>query len=260
MEKSDNFEEYEDPILYDKENEFYRDDVIFLEKWAKKSKGIIIDVACGTGRATIPLAQKGFNLIGVDLHKGMLREAKKKASNLNLQIEWIEQDCTKLELKVKSEFIFSVGNSFQHFITNEAQDGLLMSVNRHLEKGGVFIFGTRFPSSEELIQPASDEEFWRSYIDTETENKVDVYTISSYDPLKQVQHTTTTRKFKNWDEEVVDEVRTNISLRYTFPKEIERLLTMNGFQIIYVNKDWNETPLTEDSSQMIYVCRKVKNI
>ncbi|WP_342772623.1 class I SAM-dependent methyltransferase [Oceanobacillus piezotolerans] len=81
--------------MYDKENDTYTEDVKFLEKWASKTKGIIIDIACGTGRATIPLASKGYNMIGVDLHTGMLNEAKKKTSNLDLQIEWIEQDCTK---------------------------------------------------------------------------------------------------------------------------------------------------------------------
>jgi ubiquinone/menaquinone biosynthesis C-methylase UbiE len=252
----DNFEEYNDPILYDKENNIYLEDIIFLEKWASRTEGLIIDLACGTGRATIPLARKGYKLIGVDLHKGMLNEARKKTSNLNLQIDWITQDCSKLDLNVKSKLIYSVGNSFQHFLTNDAQDGLLMSVNRHLETKGIFIFGTRFPSAEELFQP-SKEEYWKTYIDTETQNKVDVYTICSYDPLNQVQHNTTIRKFKNMHEEVINEVRTSISLRYVFPKEMERILTVHGFEIINVYADWNETPLTEDSYQMIYVCRKI---
>lgn len=55
----ENFEEYDDPILYDKENESYTADIPFLLKWAAKTEGTIIDVACGTGRATIPLAKNG---------------------------------------------------------------------------------------------------------------------------------------------------------------------------------------------------------
>ncbi|MBM7541821.1 class I SAM-dependent methyltransferase [Amphibacillus cookii] len=256
--KLDNLEEYDDPILYDKENDTYTEDIIFLEKWASKTEGIIVDLACGTGRVTIPLASKGYRVIGVDLHKGMLNEAKNKTSNLNLQIDWVEQDCSKLDLKAKSNLIFSVGNSFQHFLTNDAQDDLLMSVNRHLETNGIFIFGTRFPSAEELFQP-SKEEYWKTYIDRDTQNEVDVYTVSSYDPLNQLQHNTTIRKFKNADEEIVNEVKTNITLRYVFPKEMERILTDNCFEIINVYKDWKETPITEDSYQMVYVCRKVKD-
>ncbi|WP_284141231.1 class I SAM-dependent methyltransferase [Virgibacillus sp. LDC-1] len=253
----DNSEEYNDPILYDQENESYNEDIPFLLKWASKQQGTIIDLACGTGRATIPLANKGYKLIGVDIHSGMLDQAKNKSSKNNLPIEWVEQDCTQLNLNLKSSLIYTTGNSFQHFLTNESQDGLLSSVNRHLEVGGKFIFGTRFPSVEELLQPSS-EEYWRTYFDSETLNEVDVYTISDYDSLNQVQNYETIRKYKNNDGEIVNERRTNISLRYVFPKEMERILLANGFKILNVYKDWNETPITNDSYEMIYVCEKIK--
>ncbi|WP_196121304.1 class I SAM-dependent methyltransferase [Anaerobacillus alkaliphilus] len=251
-----NTEEYDDPILYDKENEAYLPELPLLVKWAEKSNGTIIDIACGTGRVTIPLAKRGYNLIGIDVHKGMLDEAKKKSAALDLSIEWKEQDCTNFHLEMKSKFIFSVGNSFQHFLTNEAQDGLLSSVNKHLEMDGVFIFGTRFPSADELLQP-STEEYWRTYTDQDTGDIVDVYTISNYDSLNQIQHYTTIRKYKNTDRQIVNEKRTNISLRYVYPKEIERMLKMHGFEIVNKYRDWDENPLTNDSYQMIYVCRKV---
>ncbi|MED3645778.1 class I SAM-dependent methyltransferase [Halalkalibacterium halodurans] len=250
----ENFQEYNDPVLYDKENR-YTGDIPFLLKWAGKVDGTIVDLACGTGRATIPLASKGYKLMGVDVHKGMLEAAREKSSRLNLPIEWIKQDCTKLSLNLMSPFIYSVGNVFQHFLTNEEQDSFLTSVNKHLKESGIFIFDTRFPSKEELLQP-STEEYWKSYQDTDTGQKVDVYTISQYDPLTQIQHYTMIRKSVNAEGLAVNEKRTNIRLRYVFPKEMERLLSANGFEIIDVYQDWQETPLTRDSDQMIYVCKK----
>lgn len=255
--KHSNSEEYDNPALYDQENEMYIEDLPFLMKWASITKGTIIDIACGTGRVTIPLASKGYNLIGVDLHKGMLEEARKKSSVQNIPIDWIEQDCTQLELNLTSRLIYSVGNSFQHFLTNKEQDGLLSSVNKHLEIGGIFVFNTRFPSMEELFQP-STEEYWRTYIDSEAHNKVDVSTICHYDSLNQLQYYTTIRRFKDDNGEVIKEVRTNITLRYVFPKEMERLLFQHGFQILNVYEDWNETPVTNNSYAMIYVCEKVR--
>ncbi|WP_246832417.1 class I SAM-dependent methyltransferase [Viridibacillus sp. FSL H8-0123] len=144
-----NTEEYDNPVLYDKENNRYTDDIPFLQKWASKAEGPILDIACGTGRATIPLAKSSHKIVGIDSHEGMLNEAKKKASKMKLPIKWIQQDCTKLELNFKTDFAFSVGNSFQHFLKNEDQDGLFSSVNRHLFQNGIFIFNTRFPSAED---------------------------------------------------------------------------------------------------------------
>ncbi|MGE7780391.1 class I SAM-dependent DNA methyltransferase [Peribacillus sp. NPDC097264] len=254
-----NSEEYDDPILYDKENDSYRQDLPYLLKWAAKTEGPIIDLACGTGRATIPLARKGYELIGVDVHKGMLDEAKRKSSDLNVHIEWIEQDARRLTLNVRSRLIFSVGNSFQHFLTNEDQDGFLSSVNKHLELDGLFIFDMRFPSTEELLQPDT-EEYWRTIEDKDTQKRIDVYTKSTYDSLSQVQHYTTIRKYVDQSGEIVDEHRTNIRLRYVFPKEMERILAVNGLEIDRIFEDWNETPVTNDSYGMVYVCKKTRDI
>lgn len=250
----DNFEEYDDPELYDKENESYLPELPLLTKWASEKPGRIIDLACGTGRVTIPLAEEGFQVVGVDVHKGMLEAAQRKSASAGVDIDWLEQDCTNLNLGVKSPLIYTVGNSFQHFLTNEAQDGLLSSVNRHLEDEGILIFSTRFPGAEELLQPPV-EEYWRSYQDGEL--KVDVSTISHYDALEQIQHYTTIRKYKAHYDEIVDEKRTRISLRYVYPKEMERILSVHGFEILNVFEDWKESPVTNDSYEMIYVCRKV---
>lgn len=253
---TDNLEEYDDPISYDLENNAYVGELPLLMQWASEKKGPIIDLACGTGRLTIPLASKGYELIGVDLHTGMLKQAQRKARELDLQIEWVEQDCTQLNLDVKSPLVYMVGNSIQHFHTNESQNQLLSSIHNHLLENGVFIFGTRFPSSEELLQP-NTEEYWKTYIDTNSNEEVDVYTISNYDALSQIQHYTTIRRFKNANGEVINEKRTNISLRYTYPKEMERLLAENRFDVVQVYKDWKGTPIDNESYEMIYVCRKV---
>lgn len=249
--KRENAEEYEQPLLYDKENEEHQPEMALLLKWAQKTSGKIIDLACGTGRITIPLARYGFDCIGVDIHPNMLHRAKEKAGALSIQ--WIEQDCRNLDVAGKAQLIFSVGNSFQHFLTNDDQDGLLSSVNRHLEIGGLFIFGTRFPSAEELLQ-APAEEYWRSYQDGDL--TVDLYTISRYDALQQVQHYTTIRRYRDGKGNAVDEQRTHINLRYVFPKEMERLLEKHSFTILEVYGDWQETPLTPEHQEMIYICEK----
>ncbi|WP_309484803.1 class I SAM-dependent DNA methyltransferase [Bacillus aquiflavi] len=179
----DNFEEYEDPYLYDVENKIMTEyDLLF--EFAKDTNGTVIDLACGTGRLTVPLAENGIPIVGIDLHEGMLRRAMDKAKDL--PIKWIKRDITKLALQMKSSLIYMVGNSFQHFLTNEAQEKALVNVANHLEQDGIFIFNTRFPSKEELLQPEA-EEYWQTYKGKEGVF-VDVFTISKYNPITQIQH------------------------------------------------------------------------
>lgn len=246
-------EEYADPELYDLENDIYVDDVPLILKWAKKQGGTVIELACGTGRVTIPVALANVPIIGVDLSQSMLERAKAKARDKGLDITWLLQDCTQLQLDTKSHFIYMVANSFQHFLTNESQDQLLQSVHVHLQEGGVFIFNTRFPSKEELIQPET-EEYWRTYRN-EVGEHVDVYTIARYDQVEQIQHYATVRKTRKHEGRIA-ELRTHINLRYTYPQEMKRLLANNGFEIVHLYSDWAETPLTEESYNMVYVCRR----
>lgn len=249
-----NLSEYEDPEKYDLENNPFLDDVAFLMKWIDTVEGPIIDLACGTGRATIPLAQRGCSLIGVDLHEGMLSWAVEKSRNLALPIRWVKQDCSKLELQERSNLIYMVGNSFQHFLTNRSQTELLTSVYRHLNPQGLFIFSIRFPNAEELLAP-SDEEYWRSYKD-EQGNTVDMYTVSSYDAIAQVQLCTTIRRTKDEEGRIVKDHKSDISLRFTFPQEMERLLAETGFDILHSYGDWQGNVLTSDSHSMVYVAQK----
>lgn len=246
-----NFEKYEDPEYYDLEYQNYLSDVPFLAEWAKKSTGPIIDLGCGTGRVTIPLAQQGHQLIGVDLHEGMLDRAREKTLDTNLSIDWVLQDCTQLALNTAEPLIYMTGNSFQHFLTNDSQNQLLESVKTHLSDNGVFVFNTRFPILSELAQV---EESTRIYTD-KRHRKIREKNTETYHPLTQILHCTSVREILEGSNENSIE-QDSISLRYVFPLEMERLLTDNGFEVLEAYSSWDKKPLHASSSEMIYVCKK----
>lgn len=246
-----NSEKYADPEAYDLEYQNYLKDVPFLLDWANRTPGTIIDLGCGTGRVTIPLAERGHQLIGVDLHEGMLSLAKEKTADTQLAIEWVQQDCTQLALDLEAPFIYMTGNSFQHFLTNESQNRLLQSVWTHLEPDGVFIFNTRFPVLDELAQVDTST---RTYTDKRDRKIMDT-TIETYHALTQILHCSSTRQILDGPDAGTSE-RDSISLRYVFPLEMERLLTATGFTILESYSSWDKTPLSASSSEMIYVCMK----
>lgn len=246
----ENLEKYEDAREYDRIHENFLVDLPLILEWAPEI-GPIIELACGTGRLTIPLAEHGHEMIGVDIHKGMLNQAKSKAMDKNLSIQWLLQDCTQLSMEQSTKFMFMSGNSFQHFLTNEVQDALFQSVHYHLQDGGIFIFDTRNPIMDELSKVDEYEEHFKH----SNGMQVAEYHKETFEPMTQILHCETERRFFNGPKiEFIE--KDKISLRYVFPLEMRRLLNEHGFKVLHEYGDWNKSSLTAKSTQMVYVCQK----
>ncbi|MFS0690163.1 hypothetical protein AB1K89_13100 [Sporosarcina sp. 179-K 8C2 HS] len=75
-----------------------------------------------------------------------------------------------------------------------------------------------------------------------------------YNHLTQILDCQTQRRiYRNGA--LIAEEQDSISLRYSFPQEMERLLDSNGFEIVQVYGDWDENELHAESVSMVYVCR-----
>lgn len=55
---------------------------------------LILDVGCGTGRHAIELTKRGYRVTGVDISRGMLAEARRRAAEERVSVEWIKADAT----------------------------------------------------------------------------------------------------------------------------------------------------------------------
>ena len=93
-----------DANIYDGLNTFLSD-LQFYKKWLPKNKEAeILELCCGTGRLTIPIAKDGYSICGVDYTPSMLEQAKMKAIEAELVIDFIEADIRMLDLQEKSLF------------------------------------------------------------------------------------------------------------------------------------------------------------
>jgi 2-polyprenyl-3-methyl-5-hydroxy-6-metoxy-1,4-benzoquinol methylase len=73
----------------------------FIEKEINFNKSLkIIDIGCGTGRHSIELAKRGYNLTGIDLSKSLLERAREKSLALNLQINFQKHDARNFRLQM----------------------------------------------------------------------------------------------------------------------------------------------------------------
>ncbi|MFD1888126.1 class I SAM-dependent methyltransferase [Paenibacillus wenxiniae] len=244
----DNLEEYSDPIHYDlefggetKKYQFYLDS-------AKEMPGTVLELACGTGLVTLPLAEAGIAIVGVDIAEPMLAYARVKGQGL--PAHFIQADARTFQSDQRFSLIYLTGNAFQAFLSDEDQLALLRTVHQHLQPGGRFIFETRNPAATDL----SDEEEspWSTFTDQDGQ-LVQVSGSQTYDASRSIMHWVT---YRTWPHK---RTISRIACRFTDHDALIELLTSNGFEIQHQYADWDRTPFVPSSDLMIMVCAKAES-
>ena len=98
MRELDCLDLYSDALFYDMEFAGRTFDIPFFQQWAARSAEPILEVACGTGRITIPIASSGQDIVGLDASEPMLALAAEKSRRAGLAITWVHQDCRDVNL------------------------------------------------------------------------------------------------------------------------------------------------------------------
>lgn len=249
---SDSFEEFSDPQTYDLVCDAFDADHPMVEQWARSIEGPLLDLACGTGRMSIHLTQQGYEVTGVDIVPEMIELARQKAAERSVSIEWVVADARNFHLNRRFPGIYMLMNAFQFFLAREDQEAMLDCVREHLRPDGLFLFETRNPSPQNLLELRHPEP--QKYT-TPDGKQLTITEQHYYDPLTQIQHYTS---YYRWlypgGQQVEKTLRT--ALRYVFPQEMEALLFYNGFKIQSCYGSWQQEPLTATSPAMIYICQR----
>lgn len=109
---------YEYPDLYDAllpvgaEVPFYAD-------LARQQSGAVLELACGTGQLTIPIALQGLPAVGLDQSRAMLDVAKRRASAGNAPVAFLQSDMRDFALGRAFSLIFVGRNSLLHLLSTE---------------------------------------------------------------------------------------------------------------------------------------------
>jgi SAM-dependent methyltransferase len=109
----------------------------------------ILDAGCGTGRVTLELARRGFDVVGVDADPGMLDVARRKGPHLT----WIEADLVHVDLGRRFGAVVLAGNVMV-FLAPGTEGAVLANLARHLEGGGLLVAG--FSTNAGLDTPSYD--------------------------------------------------------------------------------------------------------
>jgi len=251
MNDQNNLSEYSDPEIYDLENSDFEPDGPFILSLAKKLGGKVLELGCGTGRVTIPLAQSGVEIVGLDIVPGIIDLARRKSGEL--PIEWVVADVRTFHLGQKFRLIFESGSVFHHMLTLQDQEAYLARVREHLEDDGQWVLSLFFPKLHHLVSTDEEEEWFTTQHPDGYEIKVSG--IDKYDAIRQIKTETAYRRWTEPNGKVMTHVAP-LSLRYVYPQEMEALLHYAGFEVVERYGDSDLSPLTNESRFLIYICRK----
>ena len=111
----------------------------FLNQYLLKDKKIL-DLCCGYGRLTIPLAKRGFDVEGIDIACNLINDAKNIARKANLKVRFKVGDMCNLPYgKSSFDFAICMWSSFNHLLTQKDQIEALEGAYRILKVGGLGI-------------------------------------------------------------------------------------------------------------------------
>ena len=99
----------------------------------------ILDLACGYGRLTIPLAERGFAVTGLDLSETLLGQARAAATEAGVQVTWHKGDMRDIPWQDSFDGVINVFSSFGYFDDETENRHVLSAVARALKPGGHFL-------------------------------------------------------------------------------------------------------------------------
>jgi SAM-dependent methyltransferase len=226
-------------------------DVPFYVEEAKQARGLVLELACGTGRVTIPIAQSGVEIVGLDQSASMLAHARSKAEAAGVTIAWIEADCRNFSLDRKFALIFMAFNSMQHLHDRESLAALFTNVRGHLAPGGRFIFEVFNPSLAILNREPGRRYVERQYEDPDGRGTITLELSAVYDDAAQVNRMTWYFSLPGERDFRVE----RLDVRCFFPQELDLLVRTNGFEIEQKFGNFERKAFAGGDMKQIVVCR-----
>jgi ubiquinone/menaquinone biosynthesis C-methylase UbiE len=95
----------------------------------------VLDLCCGPGRYAIALAQRGFNVTGVDRTSFLLKKARARAKTEQAKIEWVQQDMRSFVRPNAYDLVVSMLTSFGYFDNKQEDLGVLGNIFSNLKSG-----------------------------------------------------------------------------------------------------------------------------
>ncbi len=214
-----------------------------------EERNLVVELGCGTGSFTQEMAQKGYDMVGIDMSEEMLNIARNKAANEGFDIMYLEQDMRELDLYCTAGTIVSVCDSVNYLLEDSDIVETFKLVNNFLFPKGVFIFDfNTLHKYRDVIGDSTIAEnrencsfIWDNYYhEDEHINEYDLTIFVKCDEEKEL--------FNRFSE-------THYQRGYTLDEMISFVREAGLEYIAAIDADTHEEP-TEDSERIYIVARE----
>ena len=228
-----------------------RADAAFYRDLAVTQNGPVLELGCGTGRALLPIAERGIACAGVDSSAAMLEQFKRKPGASAIRLI-----CGRMESfdfgEQRFGLIFCAFRAFQHLDTVEQQLACLARVRAHLAPGGMFAFDVFNPKLENMALDTSPEAPDLSFV--YDGHPVKRFVSITRDRVTQLIHLTT-----RYAEEIgygpVKDTIVKFSMRWFWRFELEHLMHRAGFGDVVIYGDFDRSPVGRNSPAFVVLAR-----
>lgn len=247
MEKYTGFAKVYDEFMDDIPYEEWADYISELLAEYGIADGLLLELGCGTGSLCRIMADKGFDVIGVDNSEDMLGIAREKSENGHPDILYLLQDMREFELYGTVKSVISVCDSLNYILEKDDLRQVFKLVNNYLDPGGIFVFdlNTRYKyetlmADNTIAENREDCSFiWENFY--YQDEGVNEYDLSIF--VKREDGA-----FDRFEE-------THYEKMYEI-EEIKTLLEEAGMEFLAVYDAFTKCPPRTDSERIYFVARE----
>lgn len=242
------YSKYYDHLYHDKNYQAETDYLVnIIEKYHDNPKSIV-DLGCGTGKHAKLLAQRGYEVMGVDSSEEMIGIASKN-SDLNFQLA----DISSFHFDKKFDVALSIFHVFSYLTENEELVSSFANINKHLaEKGLLIIDVWHTPAVHKQLPEA------RTKVVENEKLKI----VRKANPVIDSLNNTVDVKYEldvlDKETQTTEHIEEDHNIRHFSKPEIELLGKYTGFKVIHSEELITGNKPSEQTWGVCYILQKMQ--
>jgi SAM-dependent methyltransferase len=257
---------YERPQDYDLEHEGDDEDIDFYLGLVRRLRPArVLELASGSGRVTIPLAKLapslGYEIVGLEIAETMLAEAERKRAALDAdaqsRVRFVRGDIRTWAADVPFDLVITPCSSLSHLLSLDDQLAAWRRAHDNLAAGGRFVADLTMANVAVYAESMQTPPRTTLEIDIDTTDPATGVRMLRYKTTRYLPHEQRAEIRFLYDKfpegESVDRYVSDFDAHVYYPRELELLFRITGFEVESRYGNYNMKPMRRSSRQMIYI-------